>query len=149
MDKEIRKMYEGEALKRCLECGDVILYGRPDKKFCSQHCRNEFNNRKRVDSRHIRERIRRHLDKNYAILDKLIRIGVDTLALTELSSLGYDPSYVTSYHKNGRWNEFGCYDITFLKTPTRIFHLMRVEIIHHDFGNDTEEAGEAEDIGEG
>ena len=114
-------MYEGEALKRCLECGDVILYGRPDKKFCSQHCRNEFNNRKRVDSRHIRERIRRHLDKNYAILDKLIRIGVDTLALTEL---------------------------TFLKTPTRIFHLMRVEIIHHGFGDDTQEAGEAE-IGEG
>ena len=26
-------------LPRCLECGDKILYGRTDKKFCCEECR--------------------------------------------------------------------------------------------------------------
>ena len=32
--------------KRCLECNDV-LHGRSDKKFCSDACRNTYNNKKK------------------------------------------------------------------------------------------------------
>ncbi len=32
--------------KRCLECNDV-LHGRADKKFCSDACRNTYNNKKK------------------------------------------------------------------------------------------------------
>ena len=30
--------------KRCLECGEM-LHGRTDKKFCSDACRNTYNNK--------------------------------------------------------------------------------------------------------
>jgi TPR repeat protein len=125
----LEKKAEKPVLRRCLECGDVILYGRPDKKFCCDRCKSAYYNRKAMDGRHIRERIRRHLDKNYAILDRLIKIGIDTMSLDSLSAMGYDNNYITSFRKNGKWIECSCYDITFNRTPTRIFRLMRVAVI--------------------
>ena len=35
--------------KQCLECGDKIV-GRIDKKFCSDGCRNAYNNKVNKDS---------------------------------------------------------------------------------------------------
>ena len=36
-------------MKTCLECGEPIL-GRSDKKFCSDLCRNAYNNKANSDS---------------------------------------------------------------------------------------------------
>ena len=35
--------------KKCLECKDPII-GRADKKFCSDQCRNTYNNKLNSDS---------------------------------------------------------------------------------------------------
>lgn len=32
----------------CINCGE-ILNGRADKKFCDNHCRNQYNNQKNSD----------------------------------------------------------------------------------------------------
>ncbi|MBC7863150.1 MAG: DUF2116 family Zn-ribbon domain-containing protein, partial [Bacteroidia bacterium] len=36
------------ATKKCPECGESYL-GRVDKKFCSDQCRNTYNNRHNAD----------------------------------------------------------------------------------------------------
>ena len=36
-------------MKTCLECGEKIV-GREDKKFCSDSCRNAYNNKINKDS---------------------------------------------------------------------------------------------------
>ena len=36
--------------RKCLECG-TVLKGRSDKKFCSDYCRNTYNNKVNRDSK--------------------------------------------------------------------------------------------------
>ena len=38
--------------KTCLECGDTFA-GRVDKKFCSDGCRNTYNNKINKDSKNL------------------------------------------------------------------------------------------------
>ena len=38
--------------KQCPECNDPIV-GRTDKKFCSDGCRNSFNNRVNKDQKNL------------------------------------------------------------------------------------------------
>ena len=38
--------------KKCLECGDKVV-GRIDKKFCSDYCRNAFNNKVDKESKNL------------------------------------------------------------------------------------------------
>ena len=54
--------------KKCPECGEKII-GREDKKFCSDYCRNAFNNRLNKDSKNLIRNINNRLRKNYRILE--------------------------------------------------------------------------------
>lgn len=57
-----------EKLKRkCLECNEP-LHGRSDQKFCSDACRNSYNNRERSDTISIMRNINNILRKNRKIL---------------------------------------------------------------------------------
>lgn len=56
--------------KVCLECGTKII-GRSDKKFCSDACRNAYNNALNKDSKNLVRNINNRLRKNYRILEKL------------------------------------------------------------------------------
>jgi len=40
------------AQRKCLECNEPF-YGRSDKKFCSDHCRNAHNNKVGVESKNL------------------------------------------------------------------------------------------------
>ena len=43
---------------RCMECGEPLgEYGRSDRKFCSPHCKDGYNNRKRHYLRGVRMRV--------------------------------------------------------------------------------------------
>ena len=52
--------------KNCPECGDKII-GRIDKKFCSDGCRNAYNNRINKDSKNLIRNTNNRLRKNYRI----------------------------------------------------------------------------------
>ena len=52
--------------KTCLECGDKII-GREDKKFCSDGCRNAYNNKMNKDQNNLMRNINNKLRKNYRI----------------------------------------------------------------------------------
>ena len=57
--------------KSCLAC-NKILYGRIDKKFCCESCRNNYNNQQNAESTNYMRNIIRVLRKNRRILLKLL-----------------------------------------------------------------------------
>ncbi|MGB0885337.1 MAG: hypothetical protein ACPGVH_05190 [Chitinophagales bacterium] len=56
--------------KKCPECGDKIM-GRADKKFCSDYCRNAFNNKKNSASNNLIRNVNNALKRNWRILEEL------------------------------------------------------------------------------
>lgn len=56
--------------KSCLECGEKVM-GRADKKFCSDYCRNTYNNKLDVEDKNLVRNINNRLKKNYKILSEL------------------------------------------------------------------------------
>lgn len=111
---------------RCLECGDKINYGRTDKKFCSDECKNRHHNHKSRSARSIRRRVMSALEKNHEILEGFVRNGVDAVPLSEASVLGFDPAYVTSFRKVGRHDVYACFDITYTMTPSRLCSISKI-----------------------
>src|SRR5215216_5997861 len=58
--------------QKCLNC-DKPLKGRIDKKYCDEHCRNEyFNKRKEIERKEIRT-IDLALKKNRRILKEILK----------------------------------------------------------------------------
>ena len=59
-----------EEKRKCLECG-VEIMGRADKKFCSDYCRNAYNNRNNKAQVSLIRNINNRLKKNWRILETL------------------------------------------------------------------------------
>jgi len=111
----------------CLECGDVLDdIGRSDRKFCCERCKNRYNNRKSHEYRGLHNKVLRALDKNHEILDNLLKASITSIDLGDLSLLGYDMGFSTSYRKSGIHAEYRCFDIKFLCTEKRIFRISKV-----------------------
>lgn len=91
----------------CLECGEKIV-GRADKKFCSDGCRNSFNNKQNKDSTNLMRNINNKLRKNYRILSDFNVDGKTKLPLLKLTSAGFDFDYFTqlTVYKNGSEYKF-------------------------------------------
>jgi hypothetical protein len=96
--------------RKCLECGD-ILHGRADQKFCSDQCRNAFNNKQLGISNSTIRRINRILKKNQAVLSVLNTRGKMTVSESDLIKEGFNFNYVTNLFTThqGRTYYF-CYD---------------------------------------
>ncbi len=88
--------------KFCLECGEPIV-GRTDKKFCSDYCRNAYNNRKNRDANNLIRRINLKLKKNRRILNEMNITGKTKVRKQQLLHAGFDFEYFTSMYvaKNG------------------------------------------------
>lgn len=112
----------------CLECGDEIVYGRKGKKFCSEECKNSWHNRRHHDARTVRLRILGILDRNYSVLEKLLRLDIRSISLGDLAQMGYNKEFVTSYHKVGGHDEYRIFDIKYCCSSSRVFHIERVEL---------------------
>lgn len=83
--------------KTCLECGDLIK-GRVDKKFCSDGCRNAYNNRVNKDSKNLIRNINNRLRKNWRILEELNPKGKTKVSKGKMIEKGFDFSYFTSIY---------------------------------------------------
>lgn len=112
----------------CIECGHAIEYGRQDKKFCSVDCKNRYNNKKNCDVRSIHSRIRGILDKNYKVLDKLVKLNVTAMDLGDIVQWGFNPEYATSFRKVRRHNEYRCFEIKYYISATRIYNIERNKV---------------------
>ncbi|TMU54757.1 hypothetical protein [Flagellimonas algicola] len=101
--------------KKCLECGDVLV-GRIDKKYCSDHCRNAYNNRLNKDSKNLVRNINNRLRKNYRILDSFpLKEGKTRTTKMRLMDKGFDFEYITNLYttKKGSTYYF-VYDLGYL-----------------------------------
>ncbi|WP_269226812.1 hypothetical protein [Flavobacterium eburneipallidum] len=81
--------------KTCLECGDKIV-GREDKKFCSDGCRNAYNNKINKDSTNFMRNVNNKLRKNYRILSELNVDGKGKTTKSKLLSKGFDFEFFTN-----------------------------------------------------
>lgn len=81
--------------KLCPECGNKII-GRADKKFCSDSCRNSFNNNFNKDSKNLVRTINNRLRKNYRILEALNPGEKTKISKSKLTTAGFNFNYFTS-----------------------------------------------------
>ena len=83
--------------RTCPECGDKI-FGRADKKFCSDACRNAHNNRLNKDSSKIVRNTNNRLRKNYRILQSLNPKKTTKCPRSKLANKGFDFNLFTSIY---------------------------------------------------
>ena len=83
--------------KTCHECGDKLV-GRTDKKFCSDYCRNAYNNRINKDSKNLIRNINNRLRKNWHILEELNPEQKTKTTRTKLIEKGFDFNYYTGIY---------------------------------------------------
>jgi len=83
--------------KQCPECGAKIV-GRIDKKFCSDACRNSYNNKFNKDSKNLIRNTNNRLRKNYRILEALNPDQKTKTSRARLIEKGFDFNYFTSIH---------------------------------------------------
>lgn len=111
----------------CLECGKEIQYGRTDKKFCSEDCKNKYHNQRHKYSRSIHLKVLNGIERNYAILCKLIRSHVSSIDIGDLIALGFRVEYSTGYRKYKGHDEYHCFEIKYYITRNRLFGLQKME----------------------
>ena len=102
----------------CIYCKKPVI-GRSDKKYCNDHCRSEYNNRKKrgISSDYTVNRINNILIQNRLVLSritgnhKLLRVSNEQL-ITE----GFHFNFYTHTVKVNEQVKFFCYDIGYVKT---------------------------------
>ena len=98
----------------CPEC-DEVLKGRIDKKFCSDMCRNSFNNKQNSDSNNFVRNVNNSLRKNRRILEGSLQGEKTTIAKQKLVDKGFNFSLFTNQvtTKNSHTYNF-CYEFGYL-----------------------------------
>jgi hypothetical protein len=114
-------------IPRCLHCGDKIKYGRVDKKFCCDECRNTHYNELTKAGRAFRRKVLSQLMGNYDVLDTLFRAGVSSIDLIDAVTMGFVPDLMTSHRRVGKHDEFSCFDIKYIMTKMRIYSISKLE----------------------
>lgn len=111
----------------CLDCGEP-LRGRADKKFCSDQCRNNYNNSINRDVNNYIRNVNNILRKNRRILAELNPHGKITVSKEKLASRGYNFKFHTNTYttKAGHVYYF-CYEHGFLPLEGGIYALVKRE----------------------
>lgn len=78
----------------CLDCGEKLL-GRSDKKFCSDQCRNNYNNRLNRDTNNFVRNVHAQLRRNRKILSELFDDGHLKIHRDALTAQGYNFTFIT------------------------------------------------------
>lgn len=112
-------------MKNCIECGEKFN-GREDKKFCSDGCRNAFNNKINKDSTNYMRNINNKLRKNYRILTELNVEGKTKTSRTKLISKGFDFEFFTNILNTKTGNTYYfLYDQGYMALENEYFILVR------------------------
>lgn len=120
-----------EEKRYCLECKE-LLKGRTDQKFCSDYCRNAYNNRKRTGHKQLVRRIDKILHNNRNVLCELCPQGKKTIFKFDLASAGFDFNYFTNIYRTKKdVVYYFCYDygFSYLKEKDKILIVKKEEYI--------------------
>ena len=114
--------------RTCLECNTEIR-GRVDKKFCSDYCRNAYNNKLNKDSKNLVRNINNRLRKNYRILDSFpLKEGKTRTTKTRLLDKGFDFEFITSLYTTKKGTTyFFLYDLGYLPLDNDYYMIVKRE----------------------
>lgn len=112
-------------MKQCLECGTEIK-GRADKKFCSDLCRNAFNNQLNRDSVNNIRNINNRLRKNWRILSELCLEDKAKVSKEKLLNEGFELKYFTHLRTTQKGSTYHfVYDYGYLELENDFFLLVK------------------------
>lgn len=111
--------------KTCLECDNTFV-GRVDKKFCSDMCRNAYNNRQNKDATNLIRNVNNRLRKNWRILEKLNPTEKCKISKQKLDIEGFDFNTFTSIYTTKTGNVYYfVYNQGYLKLENDYFALVK------------------------
>ncbi|MFC2152125.1 hypothetical protein ACFLSE_06310 [Bacteroidota bacterium] len=118
-------MIQENLTRKCPECGDVII-GRADKKFCSDQCRNTYNNRLNSDTSNTVRNINNILRKNRRILHELNKQSGKTMVNKDnLLSKGFNFTYHTHTYTTKKGDIYNfCYEQGYLFLEDKNLYLL-------------------------
>jgi predicted nucleic acid-binding Zn ribbon protein len=115
-------------MKTCLECDEKIV-GREDKKFCSDSCRNAYNNKINKDSTNFMRNVNNKLRKNYRILCELNSEGKSKATRDKMLNKGFDFDFFTNILQTKTGNTYYfLYDQGYRSLDNDYFMLVKKEI---------------------
>ncbi|KIQ23139.1 MULTISPECIES: hypothetical protein [Flavobacterium] len=115
-------------MKTCLECSEKIV-GREDKKFCSDNCRNAYNNKINKDSNNFMRNVNNKLRKNYRILSELNTEGKSKATRDKMINKGFDFDFFTNILQTKTGNTYYfLYDQGYRSLENDYFMLVKKEI---------------------
>lgn len=111
--------------RECPECGKTI-YGRADKKFCSDSCRNTFNNKQNTLSVNLIRNVNHALRKNWRILTEICKEGKAKTTGKTLRTKGFEFDLMTSQRttKKGA-TYFFVYDYGYLELDNDFYLIVK------------------------
>ena len=112
---------------KCLDCGEV-LRGRSDKKFCSDQCRNSYNNKMNRDETNYMKNVHNILRRNRRIIAELNPESRTKVHKDDLIAKGYNFTFHTNTYttKTGQTYYF-CYEHGYLSLNDDYFELVLKE----------------------
>ncbi len=111
--------------KQCLECDEPIK-GRADKKFCSDLCRNAYNNKLNSDSTNYVRNINNMLRKNRRILEELVPEETAKASKAKLLQKGFNFQYYTNiYTTKKNVSYYFCYEYGYLPIENDFYFLVK------------------------
>jgi len=114
--------------RTCPECNDKIR-GRADKKFCSDSCRNTYNNSLNKDNKNLVRNINNRLRKNYRILEKINTEDKTKTTKDRLLRMGFSFDYFTSiYTTKAGATYFYLYDQGYLSLDNDFYLLVKKDL---------------------
>ena len=109
----------------CLDCGARLL-GRSDKKFCSDQCRNNYNNRINRDQNNYVRNVHSQLRRNRKVLADLYEDGHHHIHGDALIAQGYNFTFFTHLvetREGARWSY--CFEYGFMETEEGYLDLQK------------------------
>lgn len=113
--------------KNCPECGNKIL-GRVDKIFCSDACRNAYNNKQNKDANNYVRNVNNILRKNRRILKEFTPNGKSKATRQKLAAKGFIFDFYTNiYETKAGKKYYFCYEYGYLELENEEFALVLKE----------------------
>lgn len=111
--------------RTCVECGETF-HGRADKKFCSDMCRNAYNNKLNSASNNYVRNINNILRKNRRIMEELLPEETIKVSQQKLTDKGFNFNYYTNITttKEGKNYKF-CYEYGYLPLDGNYYLLVK------------------------
>ncbi len=112
-------------MKKCPECDEQIK-GRADKRFCTDLCRNSFNNKVNSDTTNYVRNVNSILRKNRRILEGLIPEQTAKANKSKLLLKGFDFGYYTNIYTTQKGvNYYFCYEYGYLPLEKDFYFLVK------------------------